>query len=111
MDANGKEPAAKKNFVCLNYVQSTAIGVSALSKVDGKLVPHLSSQNFSSFTRAYTDLNKSVYAPLNAKLHSIYLIKLHPERVNFEYASILKDKDGTKTREPDTADDTNFVVI
>ncbi len=84
------------NFVCLNYVCSTSIGLSAL---DSYSLPLQSSSNFASFTRASTDTTHNIYAPTNAVLRTLYFIELHPERIGFEYGNISEDKDKTKIRE------------
>ena len=83
-------------FICLNYVNSTAIALSALDSND---LPLLRSNYMTSFTRAFTDNTKGVYSSPDATLSSLYLIELHPERVKFEYDNILQDKDGTKRHE------------
>ncbi len=83
-------------FICLNYVNSTAIALSAL---DARDFPLLKSDYMASFTRAFTDNTKNIYAPHDAILSSLYLIELHPERVGFDYDEVLEDKDGTKRQE------------
>ena len=81
-------PAPQSAFIPLNYVNSTSI---ALSGLDRDSLPLLRSDYMSSFTRAFTDQNKNIYAPIDSKLHFLYFIELHPERVSFEYDSIWYD--------------------
>lgn len=79
-------------FVCLNYVDSSAIAVSALNSDDE---PILSGEISTSFTSPCS------IQTLNKIVDKIFLIPIHPERLNFEYRSIFPDIDNTRLVEPD----------
>ena len=81
-------PAPQPRFISLNYVNSTAVALSGLAQ-NG--LPLLKSDYLTSFTKAYTDKNKGIYAPSKTSLYFLYFIELHPERVTFEYQSIWWD--------------------
>jgi hypothetical protein len=82
-------------FVCLNYVDSTAIGLCAVN-VNNKVM--FSSEDATSFTPLATATrDANCYAqPNDMKLNRLYLIPLHPERLSIEYGNVLEDEDRTR---------------
>ncbi len=86
------------SFVCLNYIDSTAIAVCALNK-DSKVM--FTSHDTTSFTPTATQQNEHCYAKgvEEQKLAQLFLIPIHPERLNIEYGDVFTDKDGTRVWE------------
>jgi hypothetical protein len=96
-------------FVSVNFIDSTSIGVSAISKGDQtsngkkkkskeKFKPMLKPTGVQSFIQ-YTDASRQSsgsYAKIDATMDEMFLIELHPERVSYVYGLIDKDIDGTK---------------
>jgi hypothetical protein len=92
VNAQGGLGSLKANrYICLNYVDSTAIAVSALNS-DNQ--PLLSGANLNGFTslQAITELE-------NEKVDKIYLLPIHPERLEFVYRCIVPDLDNTRILE------------
>jgi hypothetical protein len=92
VNARGGLGSLKANrFICLNYVDSTAIAVSALNSENQ---PLLSGANLNGFTSlaAITELE-------NEKVDRIFLIPIHPERIEFTYRCIVPDLDNTRVLE------------
>jgi hypothetical protein len=85
-------------FVCLNYVDSTAIGICAVN-VNNKVM--FSSEDATSFTPLATATkDANCYAqPNDMVLHRLYLIPLHPERLSIQYRNVIDDEDGTRVWE------------
>jgi hypothetical protein len=113
-----------QRFVSVNFIDSTSIGVSAISKralnaeelkklkdkkgkekqketdsVSQRLYsPMLKPEGAQSFIQ-FTDASKQSsgsYAKQDAIIHELFLIELHPERITYRYDSIFPDEDGTK---------------
>jgi hypothetical protein len=94
-------------FVSVNYIDSTSIGVSAISFETRKTTntntknvwsPMLKPTGAQSFIQ-YTDASKQssgAYAMKDSLISELYLIELHPERISFKYDKISTDIDGTK---------------
>jgi hypothetical protein len=103
-----RAPASDQKFICVNNIDSTSIAVSAVSKVEeendatGKIKtvfrPMLKPDGVQSFIQCHeaSQASSVCYAPHKAKLHALYLLELHPERLSFQYENILDDVDGTK---------------
>lgn len=112
-----------QRFISVNYIDSTSIGVSAISSLqltpiqkknmkksnnaiqaDSDLVPTLfqrpmlkpeGAQSFIQFTDASIQ-SSGVYAKQDAVVSELYLIELHPERLAYRYECVHPDVDGTK---------------
>jgi hypothetical protein len=78
-------------FISLNYVDSTALMLSALDNVD-KPVFLSETYNSSSWSKSRDAINLSETNIVD----KIFLIPMHPERVTYNYESIENDADGTK---------------
>jgi hypothetical protein len=116
--------AKAQRFISVNYIDSTSIGVSAISKralnaeetkkLKGKkgkekqketdsiaqrlYSPMLKPEGAQSFIQ-FTDASKQSsgsYAKQDAAIHELFMIELHPERVTYRYDCICPDSDGTK---------------
>jgi hypothetical protein len=85
-------------FVCLNYLDSTALGLCAVN-VNNKVM--FSSEDATSFTPLATATrDANCYAqPDDMVLNRLYLIPLHPERLSIEYGNVFDDEDGTRVWE------------
>ncbi len=96
----------KQKFVCLNYVDSTAIGISAIHCPHGEFTLGVPMQKPQGEYR-YSDYipkgsvgkRNGIYAEKNADLSKLYMIELHPERLSVSYGTIKDDVDGTKVWE------------
>jgi len=97
----------KQKFVCLNYVDSSSIAVSALGGEENlkypmgrPLMKPVDSMRFSDhFVNPLSHDTKS-YAPKNAELTKLHLIELHPNRLKTSYATgVFNDDDGTRVFE------------
>jgi hypothetical protein len=82
----------QQKFVCLQYVVSTAIGVSALHGGDdatnqmGKpLLKPTDSLSYSDYFCTSGHIHHKTYAPRDAVLTRLYLIELHPNRLKLSY--------------------------
>ncbi len=86
------------SFVCLNYVDSTAIAVCALNATSKVM---FTSHDTTSFTPVATQQNERYYAKGIEEeiLAQLFLIPIHPERLNIEYGDVFADKDGTRVWE------------
>jgi hypothetical protein len=96
-------------FMCVNFIDSTSIGVSVLSAAEKaatakkkrgkeKFKPMLKPTGVQSFIQ-YTDATRQSsgsYAKIDATMDEMFLIELHPERVSYRYDVIHPDNDGTK---------------
>eukprot|EP01034_Spumella_vulgaris_P023908 gene23908-30186_t len=96
-----------QKFICVNYIDSTSVAVSPVAtyqvrtdsgRLKTKLKPMLKPDGVQSFIlySKVSSASKDCYAPREARLHALYLLELHPERVSFRYGNILEDTDGTK---------------
>jgi hypothetical protein len=99
---NANEVYGEK-FICVNYIDSTALAVSPLCKSqhDNIVRPMLKPVGVASFI-ASTDAARAtdgVYARRNSAITELFMIELHPERKFFKYDNILTDLDGTKVWE------------
>ncbi len=82
-------------YVCLNYIDSTAVAVCALN-ANSKVM--FSSEDATSFTPLATATrDANCYAQPNDRvLHRLFLIPIHPERLSIEYGNIFDDLDHTR---------------
>ncbi len=81
----------KRNFVCLNYVDSTSLAVSALDNVE---LPVFKSETYNSCS--WTMGRDKINLSSSGVVDKLYFIPMHPERQTFWYGDVEKDDDGTK---------------
>lgn len=86
-----------RQYVCLNNVCGSAIGLSILDKNNLPIV-HQNRFHSVSWTRERDHLN---LAPVDAIVNQIYFLELHPERIDYMYGLIEEDLDHTKAWELD----------
>jgi len=86
-----------RQYVCLNNVCSSAIGLSVLNEDDLPIV-HQNRFHSVSWTKERDHLT---LAPKNSVVSKIYFVELHPERISYMYGLIEEDLDHTKYWELD----------
>ncbi len=79
-------------YVCLNYVCGSPIGLSVL---DAENRPMIRQDRFSSVSWS-NEKDHLRIAPMSAKVERIYFLELNPERVDYLYGLIEDDLDKTK---------------
>ncbi len=93
--APGTSFNGSRQYLCLNNVCSTAVGLSVL---DLNMKPMIHQTRFNSLSWN-NERDKLRLAPINAVAARIYLLELHPERVEYIYGSFEADLDKTKVWE------------
>jgi hypothetical protein len=88
-----------RTMVCLNDVDSTAIMLSALNANTKPIATKSSVGVFHHHEGKKTDYKLCIAPRNDSVLNKLYLLELFPERLKFQYGSIMIDADGTKTFE------------
>jgi uncharacterized membrane protein YgcG len=84
-----------EKFICLNYVDSTAVAVCGVNENNKVLFSSDDITNFTPLATVSTDAN--CYAqPTDHVLDRLFLIPLHPERMHMVYENVFDDIDGTR---------------
>ncbi len=81
--------------VCLHDVDSTALRLNALNS-QGRPFKSPDSRDSED---VYSGVKQYLYARKLDRIDRIYLVEVHPERMNFKYDSIIADKHNTKVFE------------
>jgi hypothetical protein len=90
--ADGAGALRANRFICLNYVESSAIAVSTLNAADEPILSGENMTGFSSLTAH--DMDDKIP-------HRLFLLPIHPERLSFDYGCIYPDLDNTRVLESD----------
>ncbi len=86
----------EKMYVCLNYVDGTALMVCPMDVLE---VPICHSERYTNATfqneKGKLEINNDCRS-----MNRLYFLPMHPERMGFEYRTVLNDEDRTKFIEP-----------
>ncbi len=90
-----EQSACSDKFVCLNYIDSTAVAVCALNATSKVMFSSEDATSFTPLATATRDAN--CYAQPNERvLDRLFLIPIHPERLKMEYGNVFEDVDNTR---------------
>jgi hypothetical protein len=87
--------SSKEVIVCLHDVDSTALRLSVINNA-GRPFKSPDSRDSED---VYSGVKQYLYARKRERIDKIYLVEVHPERVNFNYDSIISDNHNTKVFE------------